>query len=113
MSSDRKSARERGYTRQWEKARRAYLSEHPLCVLCRQQGRITAATVVDHIEAHRGDEDKFWNEANWQSLCVACHARKTALEDGAFGHGQSAKAMGGCDPSGWPTNRNHAWLKDG
>ena len=25
----------------------------------------------------RGDEERFWYEGNWQSLCKACHDRKT------------------------------------
>jgi 5-methylcytosine-specific restriction protein A len=28
----------------------------------------------------------FWNETNWQPLCKECHDRKTATEDGGFGH---------------------------
>ncbi len=39
----------------WQKARAAYLARHPLCVFCERDGRVTAAAVVDHIEAHRGD----------------------------------------------------------
>jgi len=39
------------------------------------------ATVVDHITPHKGDNDLFWDRANWQSLCESCHNRKTAAED--------------------------------
>ena len=59
--SRRGSARQRGYTSAWQKARAAYLAQHPLCVFCERDGRVTAATVVDHIEAHHGDYEKFWN----------------------------------------------------
>jgi len=63
-----------------------YLAEHPLCVKCEAEGRVTAATVVDHKEPHRGDYDRFWDESNWQSLCSYHHNLKTATEDGAFGN---------------------------
>jgi len=29
--------------------------------------------VADHIDPHRGDEAKFWDEANLQCLCKPCH----------------------------------------
>ena len=39
----------RVYGSRWDKARLRFLQQHPLCVMCEQQGRITPATVVDHI----------------------------------------------------------------
>jgi len=69
----RGSSRRRGYTTAWQKARAAYLSRHPLCVFCERDGRVTAAAVVDHIEPHRGDHEKFWDSDNWQSLCKKHH----------------------------------------
>ena len=76
-----RSAGSRGYTRQWQKASKAYLAAHPLCVRCMAEGRYTKATVVDHIKPHRGDQTLFWNQDNWQSLCKSCHDRKTWTED--------------------------------
>jgi 5-methylcytosine-specific restriction endonuclease McrA len=29
--------------------------------------------VVDHVVAHRGDHQKFWDPDNWQSLCQPHH----------------------------------------
>lgn len=72
-------------TSRWKKLRKQFLQEHPLCVECKFKGAIKAATVVDHIEAHKGDEGLFWNQSNWQPLCKECHDRKTAKEDGRFG----------------------------
>lgn len=72
------------YGRQWRKARAVYLAEHPLCVACEREGRVTAATDVDHVIPHRGDERRFWDETNWQALCKTHHGRKTAAEDGGF-----------------------------
>lgn len=77
VEEHRGSARERGYTRAWEIARAAWLKQHPLCAECERQGRVTPATVVDHIVPHRGSRAKFWKSDNFQSLCVTCHQRKT------------------------------------
>ena len=49
------------------------LQECPLCVRCAQLGKTTPATVVDHITPHKGDEFLFYDRANLQALCKACH----------------------------------------
>ncbi|WP_069648969.1 HNH endonuclease [Caloranaerobacter ferrireducens] len=69
----------------WQRLRKKVLTKHPLCVECEKAGRLTTATVVDHIIPHRGDEDLFWDEDNLQSLCKSCHDKKTAREDGRWG----------------------------
>lgn len=71
--SRRGSSTERGYNYRWQKARATYLSRHPLCKMCEGRGRVTAATIVDHIIPHRGDQALFWDTSNWQSLCKPCH----------------------------------------
>ena len=76
-----KSANERGYTYQWQKASRAWLHAHPLCAECQRSGRYTKAEVVDHIVPHRGDRTLFWDPSNLQSLCKKCHDEKTGKED--------------------------------
>ena len=68
------------YGYQWQQARLVHLREYPLCVHCLEKGRTTAAADVDHIERHNGDAVKFWDTANWQSLCKACHTVKTKRE---------------------------------
>ncbi|WP_340080684.1 HNH endonuclease [Streptococcus agalactiae] len=78
---DAKSTKAKGYNSRWNKARLRYLKLHPLCVYCQRKGRLTKATVVDHITPHRGDQDLFWNQTNWQSLCKSCHDRKTKTAD--------------------------------
>ena len=81
----RPSARQRGYTTQWDKARLAWLDEHPLCVHCLADEIVTPATDVDHVIPHRGDDRLFWDRSNWQSLCHSHHSKKTNAEDGGFG----------------------------
>ena len=73
----RGSADARGYNAEWRRARKAFLQKHPLCAECRKNGKLTPATVVDHIIPHRGDRKLFWDENNWQPLCKGCHDQKT------------------------------------
>ena len=79
FSSDRMrgGAESRGCDARWRKARTAFLQRNPLCNECMKRGKITPATVVDHIIPHRGDRKLFWDESNWQPLCKCCHDRKT------------------------------------
>lgn len=76
----RGNATDRGYDYRWQKASRRYRMNHPLCVVCKGEGRVEPAAVVDHIIPHRGRQTLFWNTANWQSLCKRCHDQKTARE---------------------------------
>ena len=75
----RPSAAKRGYGRRWYRATEPFRMAHPFCVQCEKEGRDTPANVVDHIRAHNGDQRLMWDEDNWQSLCTACHNRKTAF----------------------------------
>jgi 5-methylcytosine-specific restriction protein A len=43
-----------------------------------KEGSVKAATDVDHVIPHRGNERLFWDEGNWQALCHECHSAKTA-----------------------------------
>lgn len=61
----------------WRAIRAGVLSREPLCRVCREQGRITAATEVDHID---GDSANGLT-INLQPLCTPCHSRKTAHEN--------------------------------
>ena len=66
-------------TQRWQKIRIRQLSKEPWCASCLRANIYTPATDVDHIEAHRGDPDKFYN-GPFQSLCKRCHSAKTADE---------------------------------
>lgn len=84
---ERGTAAERGYGSRWQKARKGYLAVNPLCVDCRDESRFTPATVVDHVEPHKGNQKLFWDRDNWQGLCEMHHNRKTASRDGGWGRG--------------------------
>lgn len=73
----RKSSRDRGYTWDWEKERKAFLKANPYCVECARRGVVTLATVVDHIIPHRGNMELFWDMSNLQPLCEHDHNVKT------------------------------------
>jgi 5-methylcytosine-specific restriction protein A len=74
----RGTAAQRGYDRDWEHRRAAYLAQHPTCALC---GR--PATVADHwprsrrqlIADHAPDPDA---AEHLRPLCRPCHATQTA-----------------------------------
>jgi hypothetical protein len=92
------------YGRRWRGARQAHLVRNPLCVMCKQQGRLGRATVVDHIKPHRLDPVLFWDESNWQSLCKVHHdSTKQAQE-------KSGKVVG-VDGNGRPIDPGHPWNK--
>jgi 5-methylcytosine-specific restriction protein A len=99
-SEKRTSARARGYTWRWEKARTSHLRHEPLCRMCSAQGRITAATVVDHLIPHKGNLILFWDPENWQSLCPDCHTRHKQREE----YRGYSTAIG---PDGWPLDERH------
>lgn len=73
----RGTARERGYTRDWERESKDHLRKHPLCVECEKQSLYKPATVVDHKIPHRGNQRLFWDKGNWQSMCKKHHDQKT------------------------------------
>lgn len=63
-------------TKRYRQRRKIFMTKNPFCVKC---GKI--ATDLDHIKAHKGNQELFFDEANWQALCGVCHRRKTVTED--------------------------------
>jgi 5-methylcytosine-specific restriction protein A len=59
-------------SRLWRNLRYNKLYQDPLCIECGKE-----ANEVDHIMKHRGDRTLFYDWDNLQSMCKACHARKT------------------------------------
>lgn len=104
MSEDRRlSSTARGYGARWRRFRAQYLRQNPLCVRCLKDSKAVPATVVDHVDPHRGDMVKFWNSP-LQSLCAPCHdSFKQRLE-------KSGREVG-CDDAGVPIDPQHHWNK--
>lgn len=73
-------------TAAWQRRRASQLADEPLCRTCAKHGRVTAATVADHVEPHRGDHDRFWY-GPLQSLCDEapwrCHSSVKQREERA------------------------------
>ena len=78
-SKERGSASSRGYGALHRKRRALVLGAEPLCAACQSLGRVTPATVDDHIVPVKqgGSIDDL---SNHQSLCETCHNVKRAHE---------------------------------
>ena len=55
-----------------------------LCQHCLADKKITVGTIVDHIIPLKVDWSKRFDESNLQLLCLACHNKKTAEDEGKF-----------------------------
>ena len=63
----------------WRKLRALKLEQEPMCEECLKAGRLTPAQMVDHIvPINKGGTSL--DIENLQSLCNACHARKSAKD---------------------------------
>lgn len=93
------------YGYRWQKASKAFLAEHPLCMCpyCKAgEIRVRAATVVDHDPPHRGDYAAFWDRSTWRSMAKQCHdSYKQRLE--------KSGRMVGADTRGVPIDPRHPW----
>lgn len=63
----------RKYGRAWKRIRDKYVSEHPFCEKCFEQGIVVPVDEVHHIKplAEGGTHDK----SNLIGLCKSCHAK--------------------------------------
>lgn len=75
--ANRPNSTQRGYNARWQRCTKIHLIQYPLCAECQRHGHNTEAIVVDHIIPHKGNPELFWNPDNWQSMCKACHDRKS------------------------------------
>lgn len=67
-------------TAAWKALELDVLEDQPFCVYCDAAGTVQPATLIDHIQPHRGDEILFWSRHNLQPLCDSCHGRKSQHE---------------------------------
>ena len=75
----RDPASNKRYGRAWKRIRDRYAMEHPLCEMCKEDGRLTPTDEVHHIlpVSQGGTHDR----KNLMSLCKSCH-NKIHLEIG-------------------------------
>ena len=70
-------------TARWKRTRKAQLATEPLCRFCREEGRVTPATVCDHIYPKTKEADEGFFAGPFQSLCAFHHdSTKARLEAG-------------------------------
>jgi 5-methylcytosine-specific restriction enzyme A len=76
--------------------RALWFMQHPLCVMCKREGRVSMATELDHIVAlANGGKD---DETNLQGLCADHHRIKTNNDLGY----KPVRAIGSDGvPEGW------------
>jgi len=79
-----RGAREFYISHEWRSLRRNFLIDHPFCEECRRNGKLTKATVVDHIVPIKQGGTTL-DENNLQALCAACHSRKSIAEGSRYG----------------------------
>jgi len=88
-------------TARWQRLRASQLQAEPLCRYCSQTGRVTDATVADHVVPHKGDPDLFWH-GELQSLCDTCHNSVKQREE-------KGQTIAGCTADGMPLDVSHHW----
>lgn len=94
----RGTRQQRGYGAAWDRLRQVILRRDlHLCQPCKEAGRATPATAVDHIKpkAKGGTDDG----DNLQAICEDCHRIKSAAE-GHEAKGNAPRQAIGLD--GWP-----------
>lgn len=77
------TAAQRGYGWKWQQAREQHLKANPICIMCEAEGLFVLGNTVDHIVPHRGDQARFWDRSNWQTLCAAHHSSAKQREENA------------------------------
>ena len=89
----RKSPSQRGYGAEHKRLRALLLAKEPLCRECAKNGRVTAATIADHIvPLSKGGKTEL---SNYQPLCRE-HSDAKTLRD------QGKRVRPRTGPDGWP-----------
>ncbi len=94
MRRDQRSPEALAYRRQyktarWLRTRADQLAREPLCAFCQAQGRVTRATVCDHVDPSTKLNPETFFDGPFQSLCDEepwrCHSsRKAQQERGGY-----------------------------
>ena len=80
LPDHREQSQKRGYDSTWRALSKQVRMEEPLCRHCLRDGRVTAATLVDHIVPLSLSPELRLDRGNLQALCASCHARKTQAD---------------------------------
>lgn len=74
-SKGRGSAASQGYDAKWRVVRLAYLSRHPLCEDCLNEGKTVTAVMVHHTVPVKTDRSKRLDMTLLRALCNECHEK--------------------------------------
>lgn len=77
-----------------------------MCVFCERQGRVTTATVVDHVEPVRERPDLAFDSRNFMSLCSRHHSSSKQRAE------RAGRRVIGCDVEGRPLDPGHYWNRN-
>ena len=77
VARPRPPRRLQGYDETWLQLSRAFRSAHPLCAICKEQGRLTPSQQVHHVQPLTEGGARL-DPANLQALCRRCHSSITA-----------------------------------
>ena len=100
-----RTAKQRLYNSQvWHRLKYKQLLKEPCCTYCDGVGHVVMATVVDHIEPHKGDLELFHDPDNLQSLCKMHHDSTKQREE------KTGSVIGG-NEKGQPNDPAHHWNK--
>jgi hypothetical protein len=100
----RGSMAERGYTKEYFKARARHMRDHPWCEMCAHKGVWTKAAHCDHNETIRARPDLRLDPSNFVSLCERHHDLLTAVFD-------TGDLRGAVDEAGYPLDPSHPWAQ--
>jgi 5-methylcytosine-specific restriction protein A len=92
QSKTRPSSKARGYDKDWQQFRIAFLRIRPRCC---EPGCPLLATEVDHIRSVRERPDLRLDPSNCRSLCKSHHSARTAREQGFARRGEGGHCR--CD----------------
>jgi 5-methylcytosine-specific restriction protein A len=105
-SQEAQAYRKLYWTNRWKAARAGQLHKQPLCENCLKHGRITAATVCDHVDPESKRTAETFFLGPFQSLCDAepwrCHSSAKQSEE-RLGY------VKGATPDGRPIAADHPW----
>lgn len=82
MTADERKEHSRVYnSSRWNRLRTLTLSENPLCIMCKDSGKLTSADTIDHCIVFKDINDPIaFDSRNLFSLCHSCHAKLYAIE---------------------------------
>ena len=77
IPENRPSSSKRGYDSSWRMVRLQHLLNHPLCMDCLKEKKLTPANEVHHIKKLADNPTLRDEPPNLLSLCKSCHSVRT------------------------------------